>query len=116
MRPALGRLLGPLDAEPGATPVAVVSWAYWNRFNLDPRILGTQISVSNVSARVVCVASQEFAGLLTGYRPDVWLPAAAHPASRQAGFMLMAWLRQASRSREDRRVCAQGSAVAQGNA
>src|SRR6266545_1816080 len=49
VRPALGRLLGPTDEEPGAAPVAVVSWAYWkNRFNLDPRILDTHISVDDV--------------------------------------------------------------------
>jgi putative ABC transport system permease protein len=94
VRPALGRLLGPFDAEPGAAPVAVVSWTYWkNNFNLDPRILGTQISVADVSVQVVGVTAQEFSGLLTGYRPDVWIPASAHPKGRQAGFMLMARLK-----------------------
>jgi putative ABC transport system permease protein len=37
VRPALGRLLKPVDGAPGASPVAVVSWTFWkNRFNLDP--------------------------------------------------------------------------------
>lgn len=97
VRPALGRLLQPLDGEPGAAPVAVVSWTYWkNRFNFDPRILGTQISVAGVSPQVIGVTRQEFSGLLTGYRTDVWIPAvAAPPNSRQAGgFMLMARLKE----------------------
>ncbi|MCA1560081.1 MAG: ABC transporter permease [Acidobacteria bacterium] len=95
VRPALGRLLELSDGAPGAAPVAVVSWPYWeNRFNLDPRILGTQISVADVPAQVVGVTRQEFSGLLTGYRTDVWIPAAAHPKSRQGGFMLMARLKE----------------------
>jgi putative ABC transport system permease protein len=106
VRPALGRLLEPVDGAPGAPPVAVVSWTFWkNRFNLDPQILGTQISVAGVSARqvgsvaglsaqVVGVTGQEFSGLLTGYGTDVWIPAAAHPNSRQGAFMLMARLKE----------------------
>jgi predicted permease len=106
VRPALGRLLEPADGAPGVPPVAVVSWNSWkNRFNLDPKILGSQISVAGVSARrvgsvagvsaqVVGVTGQEFTGLLTGYQTDVWIPAAAHPNSRQGAFMLMARLKE----------------------
>jgi predicted permease len=106
VRPALGRLLKPVDGVPGASPEAVVSWTFWkNRFNLDPRILGTQISVAGVSARrvgsvagmsaqVVGVTGQEFSGLLTGYRTDVWIPAAAHPNSRQGAFMPIGRLKE----------------------
>jgi putative ABC transport system permease protein len=119
VRPALGRLLGPVDGAPGAPAVAVVSWTFWkNRFNLDPQILGTRISVGGVSARqagsvagvsaqVVGVAPQEFSGLMTGYRPDVWIPAAAHPNARQGGFMLMARLKDdvpIERARAEMRV------------
>lgn len=87
VRPAVGRLLGPADAHPGAPPAAVVSWAYWkSAFNLAPQVLGTHILVAGVSAQVVGVTAQEFTGLETGYRPDVWIPAAVHPASGQAGF------------------------------
>jgi predicted permease len=106
VRPTLGRLLEPFDGAPGAPPVAVVSWTFWkNRFNLDPSVLGTQISVAGVSARrvgsvagvsaqVVGVTGQEFSGLLTGYQTDVWIPAANHPNSRQGAFMLMGRLKE----------------------
>jgi len=108
VRPALGRLLGPTDEEPGAAPVAVVSWAYWkNRFNLDPRILDTHISVDDVPATVVGVAGREFFGLMVGYKPDVWIPAAAHRGNRQSGFMLMARLKDGvsiERARAEMRV------------
>ena len=57
--------------------MAVVSWAYWQtRFNRDPAILGRQIVLNGVPARVIGVAPREFFGLRVGFTPDVWVPAA----------------------------------------
>jgi predicted permease len=97
VRPALGRLLEPPDGQPGTEPVAVVSWTYWqNRLDMDPGVLGTRISVAGVTAGIVGVTAREFSGVFTGYRTDVWMPAAAAPpGSRQsAGFMLLARLEE----------------------
>src|SRR6185295_19278689 len=80
--PAIGRLIGPRDDQLGAAgaAVAVVSWSYWkNRFNLDPAILGTHITVDGAPARVVGVTAREFFGLQIGSRPDVWVPMAMEP-------------------------------------
>jgi putative ABC transport system permease protein len=118
VRSALGRLLGPEDEQPGAAPAAVVSWAYWkSRFNLDPRILGTGIVVQerpgaapaepSVSATVVGVADQDFRGLIVGYEPDVWIPAAAHPNREKVGLALFARLKAGAtiaRARVEMRV------------
>jgi predicted permease len=97
VRPALGRLIEPADAAPGSQPVAVVSWSYWrNRFDLDPEVLNTRVAVAGVTVQIIGVAAPEFAGVLTGFRTDMWIPAAAAPPnSRQsAGFLLMARLRE----------------------
>ena len=57
--------------------MAVVSWAHWQtRFNRDPAILGRQIVLNGVPARVIGVAPREFFGLRVGFTPDVWVPAA----------------------------------------
>lgn len=108
LRPALGRLLAPSDGAAGADPVAVIGWAYWrNRLNLDPRVLGSRIRVGDVSASVIGVAPREFSSLLTGYRTDVWIPAAVDSTSRQTPLMLMGRLKKGvsiERARAEMRV------------
>ena len=82
VRPAIGRLIGPRDDQMGAAgaAAAVVSWSYWkNRFNLDPAILGKQITMDGAPAKVVGVTAREFLGLQVGSRPDVWVPMAMEP-------------------------------------
>jgi putative ABC transport system permease protein len=75
VRPALGRLIEPGDAHPGATPVIVLSWSYWKRqFDLDPAVLGMQLSVDGVPATIVGVTPRAFTGLQAGIMPAVWRP------------------------------------------
>ena len=76
--PAVGRLIGPLDHQPGAAPVVVVSWRLWqDRFNLSPSILGQQLVVNDVPATIVGVTPKNYRGLVVGFRPELWLPLAA---------------------------------------
>jgi predicted permease len=86
VRPALGRLLEPSDDRPGAPPVAVVSWQYWqNRFSGDARVLGASIDIEDtrvsvpMHATVVGVAERGFSGVIVAYRPDVWSSLSAVP-------------------------------------
>lgn len=84
LKPAIGRLIGPGDAD---STVAVVSWSYWkSRFNLDPGILGKRIVVEGVPVTVIGVTPREFCGLQVGARPDIWVPLAVewmiHPGGR----------------------------------
>ncbi len=95
VKPAIGRLIGPQDDQPGAagTAVAVVSWSYWkNRFHLDPAILGKRMVVNGAPATVVGVTPREFFGLQVGSRPDVWAPAGRR-ANGQLGMKLMGRLK-----------------------
>ena len=74
---AAGRLLQPADDEPGATPVAVISYGLWQRvFGGARDAVGRLIKVNGVTFEVVGVASREFAGLFnSGLVPTaVWMP------------------------------------------
>ena len=82
LKPAAGRLMASQDDQMGAaaSPVAVVSWSYWKtRFNLDPGILGKQITVGNVPLTIVGVTPRDFFGLMTWSRPNLWVPLAMEP-------------------------------------
>src|SRR6266404_5718007 len=71
VKPAIGRLIGPQDADGSV----VLSWSYWkNRFNLDPAILGKRIIVQDLPVTVIGVAPREFLGLQVGSRTEIWLP------------------------------------------
>jgi putative ABC transport system permease protein len=81
IRPALGRLLSASDdLRPGAHPVAVLSYDFWQRrFGGDPHVLGRWFRREDNSVRgepfqIVGVAQAGFTGLEPGYRTDVWMP------------------------------------------
>jgi putative ABC transport system permease protein len=104
VKPAIGRLIGPDDDHMGAaSPVAVVSWAYWkSRFNLDPAVLGKRILVEDAPVTIVGVASREYFGLQVGSRYDLWLPLAMEPIIRHPSFTTSSrywWLRLVGRLR-----------------
>ena len=97
VRPALGRLLEPSDDRPGAPPVAVVSWQYWqNRFSGEARVLGASIDIEDtrvpvpMHATVVGVAERRFSGVVVAYRPDVWTSLSVVPdAVRSRGWLAL---------------------------
>jgi putative ABC transport system permease protein len=75
LQPAVGRLIGPEDARPGAAPVAVVSWPYWKKyFNGEAAVLGKQILVNGGPATIVGVTPRAFSGVRPGVMPVMWLP------------------------------------------
>ena len=81
LRPAAGRLFGPADDRgPGSDPYAVLAWDYWHRrFDADPRVVGTTVTLNGHPFTVVGVAPRGFRGLrLIGYRPDLWVPVEMH--------------------------------------
>jgi predicted permease len=78
VRPALGRLIGPADDVPTASPVTVLSYAYWQRaYGGSKSAIGGTIVLSGVPFTIVGVASRKFTGLSPGKTQDVWLPIAA---------------------------------------
>ncbi len=76
IQPALGRLLGPADNEPGAdNMVTVIGHRLWReRFGGRPDVLGRVVSVNGRSYTVVGVAPEGFEGTTLGARPELYVP------------------------------------------
>ncbi|MGH8637133.1 MAG: ABC transporter permease, partial [Burkholderiales bacterium] len=72
--PAAGRVLGPQDDQtPGAHPVLVLSYAFWQqRFSGSQDVVGRTLSVNGTPFTVVGVARQGFFGTRPGFGPDIW--------------------------------------------
>jgi putative ABC transport system permease protein len=87
---AAGRLIGPADAHDdrpgtGDVAVAVISWSFWrSRFNLDPKIIGSRLTIEGVPVAIIGVAHQTFFGLQIGAGPDLWVPASLEPLLRRS--------------------------------
>jgi len=63
------------DLVPGAHPVAVVSYRYWQRrFAHDSAIVGRPIRISGTPFTVVGVAPRDFFGESVGAAADLWVP------------------------------------------
>ena len=87
VRPYLGRLIAAQDGDgAAASPVAVLSYAYWQReFAANPGVIGQAISLENADwsfdplqnhiYRIIGVAPPGFSALEVGRNPDVYLPA-----------------------------------------
>lgn len=81
-RPAMGRLLERADDEPGAVPVAVLSYSVWRtRYGADPAILGTTMVVADQTVTVVGVAPK---GLDYPRGAELWYPLRADYANASA--------------------------------
>ena len=74
--PALGRLFTASDDKtPGAHPVAVISYGYWQRrFGGDHAILNQPISVNGHPFTIVGVSQPGFNGIQVGSGSDVMVP------------------------------------------
>ncbi len=72
---SVGRGITAEDDRPGAEAVAVLSHGWWSRsFNGDPSVIGSTIYLNFRPFTVVGVASPEFLGTESNFRPDVWIP------------------------------------------
>src|SRR6187401_2388712 len=72
---ARGRTFLPEEETPGRNaPVAVVSYAYWQKHNLDPSVLGSQLFVNGRPYTVVGITPRNFTGTLQVFSVEVWLP------------------------------------------
>jgi putative ABC transport system permease protein len=62
------------DTVQGASPVAVVSYALWERrFGSDPSLVGKTIQINGHSFTVVGITPNTFSGVEVGNRVDVWV-------------------------------------------
>src|SRR5881394_1396766 len=72
---ARGRSFLPEEETPGRNaPVAIVSYSYWLKHDLDPSVLGSQVLINGRPFTIVGVTPKGFAGTLQILSPEVWLP------------------------------------------
>ena len=73
---SLGRVLGAEDdVAPGAHPVVVLGWSYWQRtFGGSRDVVGREIRLSGRGFTIVGVVPREFTGTLRGLVPDLFVP------------------------------------------
>ena len=77
---AVGRTLSPSDDTPGAPPVVVLAYGYWQRaFGGDPSVAGKTILLNNIPVTIVGVAAKEFPGLDPARARQIWLPLSLSP-------------------------------------
>jgi predicted permease len=63
------------DRTPGAHPVAVVSYHYWQRrFSGSPSVLNQVVTVNNTPVTIVGVAPRGFSGIAATRAPDLFMP------------------------------------------
>jgi predicted permease len=76
VRPAIGRLFSAADDRtPGAHPVAVLSYGYWQRrFASDPSVINQSILVNGHPLTIIGVSERGFAGVEVGSSRDVMVP------------------------------------------
>jgi putative ABC transport system permease protein len=92
--PVAGRDFTRADDRPGATPVVILSHAFWRaQFASDPNIVGRAITVDTRSYTVIGVLAPDFAVLqpssVLPARVDIWLPLEPHLASRDRGIRFL---------------------------
>src|SRR6266699_4881912 len=72
---ARGRAFLPEEETPGRNaPVAIVSYSYWQKHDLDPNVLGSQLLINGRSFTIVGIAPKGFLGTMQVLSPEVWLP------------------------------------------
>ena len=81
LHPALGRTFLPGEDEPGKPMVVILSHHYWKgRFNSDPKVLGTTVSIDGHPATIVGVMDAALEAY--GYaKSHLWLPLTLDPAA-----------------------------------
>ena len=71
------------DVTPGQDPVAVISYAYWQRrFAGDRAVVGRAIRVNHAPITIIGVTPPGFTGDIVGESMDIWIPMMMAPAIR----------------------------------
>src|SRR5213075_2238102 len=72
---ARGRAFLPEEETPGHNmPVAIISYSYCQKHDLDPNVLGSQLLINGRSFTIVGVTPKGFVGTMQILSPEVWLP------------------------------------------
>ena len=92
------------DQTPGAHPVAVLSYRFWQRsFAGDTSIIGKEITLKGHPFTIIGVTPPEFFGESVGVAPDIWVPLMMQPTLDRGQSRLSdantGWLRMMARLR-----------------
>ncbi len=81
VKPSLGREINDEDDRPGAAPVVVLSYRFWQeRFAGSPNVINQQLKLNRQSFTIIGVTPPAFNGTLqVGYYPAVTIPLAIEP-------------------------------------
>lgn len=81
VQPRLGRAIAVDDDRPGAEPVVMLSYNFWQeRFGANPGVIGQQLKLNQQSFTIIGVTPPEFNGTLqVGYTPGVTIALAVEP-------------------------------------
>lgn len=72
---ARGRAFLPEEETPGhEAQVAIVSYSYWQKHDLDSSVLGSQLFINGRPFTIVGITPNGFVGTLQVLSPEVWLP------------------------------------------
>jgi predicted permease len=75
-----GRVFTEDDDRAAASPVIVLSDAFWNReFARSPAALGQLLDINGIAVTVIGVAPPDFFGETVGAVPDLWIPMSVQP-------------------------------------
>ena len=73
--PVQGRTFMPEEEKPDTNAaVAIVSYSYWQKQELNPALLNSQITVNNRQYTVIGILPKGFTGTMQVFAPEVWLP------------------------------------------
>src|SRR5262245_28545879 len=81
VKPFLGRFFSEEDnTTPGAHPVAILSYNYWERrFASDPSAIGQTIHLNNYPFTIVGISPRGFFGVDVGRSPELYVPMMMQP-------------------------------------
>ncbi|MEJ2009215.1 MAG: ABC transporter permease, partial [Acidobacteriota bacterium] len=81
VKAALGRTFTPQDDQPGAAPVAMVSFNFWqNKLGGDPALVGRTVDIDSLPVTLVGVTPRGFFGVrMSADPPDFWMPLSLRP-------------------------------------
>ena len=86
----VGRDISWSDDRPGAPPVAVMSYRFWQEhYGLDGSVIGSAVTINSTPFTVIGVTPPEFFGdTLREDPPDFWIPLVTEPVLRPQNSLL----------------------------
>ena len=75
LQPAMGRLITPADDSiPGASPIVVLSYRFWEKLGADSNIVGKTLMLNGKPQTIAGVAPRNFEGTTIGNVPSFYAP------------------------------------------